>query len=113
MKRDRDSNLNASSNEITAVLARYRASGLGLKAFALKAGLPPGRLHYWVYQKPAKPRPGALAPVFQEVKLPPRSEWGCGWATEVALPGGILVRFSASASVEWIGSIVQTLQRPC
>jgi hypothetical protein len=35
------------------MIARYRASGLGLKAFALEEGLPPGRLHYWVYQKAA------------------------------------------------------------
>jgi hypothetical protein len=99
----------------------YRASGLGLKAFALEEGLPPGRLHYWIYQKPAgassrrpaKLTQAAIAPVFQEVKLPSRSEWGCGWAAEVGLPGGIAVRFSASASAEWIGSVVQALKRPC
>ena len=121
MKNDRDPNFNASSNEITAIITRYRASGLGLKAFALEEGLPPGRLHYWIYQKPAgvrrrrptQPTPGAAAPVFQEVKLPSRSEWGCGWAAEVGLPGGIAVRFSASASAQWIGSVVQALKRPC
>ena len=112
---------NASSNEIATIIARYRASGLGLKAFALEEGLPPGRLHYWIYQKPAwvtrrrptQPTPAAAAPFFQEVKLPSRSEWGCGWAAEVGLPGGIAVRFSASASAEWIGSVVQALKRPC
>ena len=121
MKSHRVLSFNASSNEIATLIARYRASGLGLKAFALQEGLPPGRLHYWIYQKPAgasgrrlaKPTPAAVAPVFQEVKLPSRPEWGCRWATEVGLPGGIAVRFSASASVEWIGSVVQALQRPC
>jgi len=107
--------------EIANIIARYRASGLGLKAFALEEGLPPGRLHYWVYQKPTgvmgrrptQPTPAAAAPVFHEVKLPSRPEWGCGWAAEVGLPGGIAVRFSSSASAQWIGSVVQSLQRSC
>jgi hypothetical protein len=121
MKNDRDPNSHASCSDIAAIIARYRASGLGLKAFALEAGLPPGRLHYWVYQKPsgisgsrpAQPNRAAVAPVFQEVKLPSRPEWDCSWAAEVSLPGGMAVRFSASAAAEWIGSVVQALQRPC
>lgn len=121
MKRHRAASFNAHSNEIADLIARYRASGLGLKAFALEEGLPPGRLRYWIYQKPAGVtgrrstgrRPVTAAPLFQEVKLPTRTEWGCGWAAEVGLPGGIAVRFSASASAEWIGSVVQALQRPC
>jgi hypothetical protein len=121
MKRHRVLRCHASANEIATILARYRASGLGLKAFALEAGLPPGRLHYWIYQKsagaagrrPARPTPAAITPVFQEVKLPSRPEWSCSWATEIGLPGGVAVRFSASASAEWIGSVVQALQRPC
>ena len=120
MKNHRVASLNASANEIANIIARYRASGLGLKAFASKEGLPPGRLHYWVYQKPtgtAGHRPSqaplAVAPVFQEVKLSSRPEWGYGWAAEVGLPGGIAVRFSASASAEWVGSVVQALKQPC
>jgi hypothetical protein len=121
MKNDRDLNFNESSNEITNIIARYRASGLGLKAFALEQGLPPGRLHYWIYQKSSrvsgrrrvKPTQAFVAPVFQEVKLPSRPEWGCSWAAEVSLPKGLAVRFNANASAEWIGSVVQALQRPC
>ena len=117
----RDANFNASSNEIATIIARYRASGLGLKAFALEAGLPPGRLHYWIYQKPAgvsgrrpaKPNRAAASPAFQEVKLPSKLQWGCRWAAEVGLPGGLAVRFSASTSAAWIGSVVQALRRPC
>lgn len=121
MKSHRVSSFNTSSNEIAAIIARYRASGLGLKAFALEQGLPPGRLHYWIYQKPAgalgcrpsQPRAAAAALVFQEVKLPARTEWGGCWVAEVGLPGGLAVRFSASAAAQWIGSVVQALQRPC
>jgi hypothetical protein len=121
MKRHRVPRLPASVHEIATVIARYRASGLGLKAFALKEGVPPGRLHYWIYQKPArvserrkaKPPPPTEAPVFQEVQLPAPAEWGGRWATEVGLPGGLAVRFSASASAAWIGSVVHALQRPC
>jgi hypothetical protein len=121
MKRHRVPSFNASSNEIATLIARYRASGVGLRAFALQEGLPPGRLHYWIYQKPAgvsgrrsaQPTPATVAPMFQEVELPSRPEWGCRWAAEVGLPGGMAVRFSASASAEWIGSVVQALQRPC
>lgn len=121
MKRDQDPNFDAGYNKMATIVARYRASGLGLKAFALKAGLPPGRLHYWVYQKPvgatapgpAKPTRAVVAAVFQEVKQPARPEWGGCWVAEVGLPGGMAVRFSASASAPWIGLVVQALQRPC
>ena len=120
MKSHPVSNFKGSPNQIATIIGRYRASGLGLKAFALEEGLPPGRLHYWIYQKPGaasrrpvKPTPAAVAPTFREVKLPSGPEWGCSWAAEIGLPGGIAVRFSVSASAEWIGSVVQALQRPC
>jgi hypothetical protein len=120
MKSHRAAGFNGSPKAITNIIARYRASGLGLKAFALKEGLPPGRLHYWVYQKPTgTDRPttrltsAAAAPVFREVQLPWPPEWGNGWAAEVGLPGGLAVRFSASASAAWIGSVVQALKQPC
>jgi hypothetical protein len=121
MKTDCDPGFDESSNKVAAIIARYRASGLGLKAFALEAGLPLGRLHYWIYQKQsrvsgrrgAKPTRAAVAPMFQEVKLPSRPQWGCSWAAEVSLPKGMAVRFSASTSAEWIRSVVQALQRPC
>jgi hypothetical protein len=90
--------VSASSKEVATIIARYRASGLELKAFALEADLAPGRLHYWVYQKPGvsgrratEPTSAAAVPVFQEVKLPSRLEWACIWAAEVGFawgPGG-------------------------
>ena len=120
MKNDRDSNINENSEQIAAIISRYRASGLGLKAFARENGLPPGRLHYWIYQKHAQPTnhrrtepsPLAISPVFQEIKLPSLPQSG-NWAAEVSLPRGIAVRFSASASAQWIGSVIQALHQPC
>jgi hypothetical protein len=107
--------------EIAATITRYRASGLGLERFAREQGIPPGRLHYWLYQKQpsevarrrvpaAKP---AGAPVFQELKLTSAPPPVASWAAEVQLPTGLAVRFSPAANTQWIGSVVQALQRPC
>lgn len=105
---------------IPALIARYRRSGLSLTEFARAERLPPGRLHYWIYQKH---RPGATArsprsgcpaatPAFQEVRL--ASGLGlASWAAEVSLPAGVAVRFSATAAPGWVGAVVQALQRPC
>ena len=121
MKRDRDHPSTRTAEEIAATLARYRASGLGLARFAREQGIPPGRLHYWLYQKP--PGEGsrrrvpsgkrAGAPVFQEIKLTGATPPVESWAAEVRLPMGIAVRFSPGASAQWIGLVVQALQRPC
>jgi hypothetical protein len=103
--------------EISKVLARYRRSGLGVMHFAQEEGIPPGRLHYWIYQKGrTTPRPSVQAsvpkPLFQELKvatMPPLDSW----VAEVNLPGELAVRFSQQATAEWIGSVVQALRRPC
>jgi hypothetical protein len=106
---------------MAVLVGAYRQSGLSLKEFARERGIRPGRLHYWLYQKNRDARPRLLAKkppacrtaVFKEVKLPSRPEWDGRWAAEVGLSEGIVVRFSASASAEWIGSVVQALKRPC
>jgi len=103
------------SEEIADWIRRYRASGLGLRAFGGQHGIPTGRLHYWLYQKrhskPSKP----LAPVaeFQELRLPAGLCGHTNWAAEVSLSRGVAVRFSAGAAPAWIGSVVEALQRPC
>ena len=104
--------------EISKVLARYRQSGLGVVRFAQEQGIPRGRLHYWIYQK-GRPklrnssRPAVSKPAFQELKIATMLPALESWAAEVNLPGGLAVRFSQSAAVEWIGSVVQALRRPC
>jgi len=100
--------------EIGDWISRYRASGLGLGAFAAQHGLAKSRLHYWVYDKRyAKlAKPPIPAPLFQEVKLAGGLALS-NWAAEVSLSSGVAVRFSAAATPEWIGSVVEALQRPC
>ena len=100
--------------EIGDWISRYRASGLGLGAFAAQHGLAKSRLHYWVYDKRyAKlAKPALPAPLFREVKLAGGLALS-NWAAEVSLSSGVAVRFSAAATPEWIGAVVQALQRPC
>ena len=104
--------------EISKVLARYRQSGLGVIQFAHQEGIPPGRLHYWIYQKGktkrSQPQRVSLSkPVFQELKVATLLPVVDSWAAEVNLPGGLAVRFSQKAAAQWIGSVVQALCRPC
>jgi transposase-like protein len=106
-----------SPTEISKVLARYRRSGLGAVQFAQEHGIPPGRLHYWIYQKSRtksrQPVAAASKPVFQELGVATMLPVVDGWVAEVNLPDGLAVRFSSKATAEWIGSVVQALRRPC
>ena len=121
MKKDRNQPSSQTPEVIGALISRYRAGEVGLEQFAREHGIPPGRLHYWLYQKHrgtiprrrAKPVGAAVAPVFQELKLSARAPLVESWATEVNLAQGVAVRFSRAATAEGIGSVVQTLQRPC
>jgi hypothetical protein len=107
-----------SPTEISKVLARYRQSGLGVLQFAHEEGIPPGRLHYWIYQKGRtrrnEPRRVSVSkPVFQELKVATMLPAIDSWVAEVNLPGGLAVRFGQRAAAEWIASVVQALRRPC
>ncbi len=107
-----------SPTEISKVLARYRQSGLGVVQFAQEEGIPPGRLHYWVYQKgrtrrSEPPRVSVSKPVFQELTVATVLPVMDSWVAEVNLPGGLAVRFSPKATAEWIGSVVQALRGSC
>lgn len=109
------------SKDMAAVVAAYRKSGLGLRHFAREHRIPPGRLHYWVYQKHRNSPPTPLArsrindrpSVFQEVKLGIGSPLLESWAAEVRLAGGVSVRFSRTAGPAWIGEVMEALQRLC
>ena len=114
MKNDSHADRAYTPKEISGWIQRYRASGLGLGAFAEQHGLSRHRLHYWVYDRRfAQPRqPVAVAPVFQELKVtagqPPQN-----WAAEISLPVGVVARFAATATPAWINSVLEALRRPC
>jgi len=109
------------NKEIAAVIAAYRQSGLSLEKFAKKRGIRPSQLHYWVYQKNQGAKPRSLTKeqsagpraVFQEVKLGADSALLPSWAAEISLSQGLNVRFSGTARPDWIGAVIQSLQRPC
>ena len=109
-----------SSRDIQALIASFRESGLGLERFAREHRIPPGRLHYWLYQKyrtlgikPSRNGSGANpVPIFQEVKLDP-SALMASWAAEVSLESKLSIRFSATADPAWMGAVIQALRRPC
>ena len=121
MKTDNDYHPVQGSREIQALIAAYRESGMGLERFAREHQIPPGRLHYWVYQKyraeGVKPsRKGSRVdplPMFQEVKLNTGSPLLASWAAEVRLEGKRSIRFSAAADPGWIGAVIQAVERPC
>jgi len=114
MKNDRRTHRTYDPTEIAAWIRRYRASGLGLPAFAQEHGLPPGRLHYWVYQKGSSAtRPRSPSPtVFQELKLAPGLPL-FSWGAEISLPTGPVVRFSATATPAWMSAVIQALRPSC
>jgi len=109
------------NHEMAAAVRAYRRSGQGLKCFAREHGIPPGRLHYWAYQKARDPKPrsmikerrGAQRGIFQEVKLEAGSVLIESWAAEVSLAAVGNVRFSGTARPDWIRAVVEALQQPC
>ncbi len=109
------------TQDMARVVTAYRQSGLSLKKFARERGIRPSRLHYWVYHKTQDPKLSSStkesavgrAAVFQEVKLEVGSPLLQSWAAEVSVARGLNVRFSGMARPDWIGAVVQALQRPC
>ena len=90
-----------SPTEISQVLARYRRSGLGAVRFAQQHGIPPGRLHDWLYHKgrtqPPRPAPGSAAkPLFQELQVATPLPAVDGWVAKVNLPDGQPARPSST-----------------
>jgi hypothetical protein len=111
--KDQDGNGEVSRSERARWVARYRASGLGLKRFAAEHGLLPGQLHYWVYDPVAVSSSATIAPVFREVRLSGSATSACGWAAEVMLSSGVSVRLREGTAPEWAGALIQALGGLC
>lgn len=103
------------SQQRAELLAQYRRSGLSQRDFVQSHGLGLSTLTKWLREDrlsgvQLSGRNGA-AP-FQEVNLrPPFSS--TGWAAEVALTDGAVLRLSAQADVAWATELCQALRRPC
>ena len=118
MKSDRDRSFHASSNEIANSHCAIPSQRTRTESLCFGGGFAAGAVA--LLDLPEASRADGPTAIPAETsggcsgvpgsQAPLRPEWGGGWAAEVALPGGIAVRFSASASAEWIGSVVQALQ---
>lgn len=94
-------------------VAKYRASGMGLRRFAGQQGLSAGQLHYWVYGG-RKPRVWAdKAPMFREVRLAEMPPPPSPWTAEIVLPDRTMVRLGPGMEVTWATALVECLRRPC
>ena len=98
-----------------ALLTQYRRSGLSQRDFVQSNGLGLSTPTKWLRgQRLAAVAPPARndAVPFQEVKLPPPFR-PTGWAAEVTLADGAVLRLSAQADVVWATELFQALRRPC
>jgi hypothetical protein len=93
------------------VAEEYEASGLTQREFAGRRGLRLSTLQSWVYRRRRQERAAAAPPVRL---LPVQVSSGPGPATtplELALPGGVRVRFGPDADVDYVARLVAALER--
>ena len=93
-----------SANSRSRLLARWAASGLSAKAFALEAGVEMHQLYEW-RRNTRREQPAPVA--FVEV---PRRGAETRWAAEVATRSGI-VQLSTMAQPTWAAQLVRELNR--
>ena len=97
------------------LLTQYHRGGLTQREFVRRYGLGLSTLTKWLREEPRTggPPPGrAGAAFFEEVKLNSKLE-PTGWAAEVALADGAVLRLRAQADAAWAAELLQTLRRPC
>ena len=103
------------------VLARWQRSGLTLREFGQRRGIPMSTLTWWrqVFRRagePANPAsksgPASNAVVFTEV-LRPATLPATPPALEIVLRSGHVLRVPAGADTESLKSVLHTLQTTC
>src|SRR6266496_3501775 len=85
------------------LLTEYRRSGLSQRDFVQSHGLGLSTLTKWLREERrtgVKPPERNGAVPFQEVNRSPQFR-PAGWAAEVALRDGVVLRFSVQADVAW------------
>lgn len=97
------------------LLTQYRRSGLSQRDFVQSHGLGLSTLAKWLREDRRTdvqpPKRNDSVP-FQEVNLSPQFR-PTGWAAEVALADGAVLRLSAQADTTWATELMQALRRPC
>jgi len=99
----------------TELLTQYRRSGLSQRDFVKSHGLGLSTLTKWLGEERlsgVQPdgRNGAVP--FQEVNLrPPFSS--PGWAAEVALTDGAVLRLNVQTDPAWVAELLPALRQPC
>ena len=97
------------------LLTQYRRSGLSQRDFAQFHGLGFSTLTKWLREerRTGVKTPGGNGSVsFQKVDLSPQFS-PTGWAAEVILADGAMLRLSAQADLAWATALLHTLRRPC
>ena len=102
-----------SRQERERMVAKYHASQLSQREFALQHGLKLGIFQQWIYRpQSAQAVVRDKNPAFQEVSIT-EVPFLNGWAAELQLPRGVALRLNSHASPEWIGALVQKLGQLC
>lgn len=97
------------------LLTQYRRSGSSQRDFVQSHGLGLSTLTKWLREErltELKPPERNDSVPFQEVNLRPQFS-PTGWAAEVALTDGAVLRLGAQASVAWAAELLHALRRPC
>ena len=97
------------------LLTQYRRSGLSQRDFVQSHGLGLSTLTKWLRVErlaDVEPPERNDSVPFQEVNLRPPFH-PTGWAAEVALADGAVLRLSAQADATWATELLLVLRRPC
>ncbi len=106
------------ARQMRRVLGRWQRSGLTLREFGAKRGIPPSALSWWrqVFRRAgAEAGNGAAAEnavVFTEVPKPARVP-RMPAVVEIVLPSGHLVRVPAGADTGTLRRVLQALRTTC
>lgn len=95
-------------------ISRFRSSGLTQVEFAQRNGLKVKTLQRWLYRQGRSQAPERKHPptTFREVTVSPLLTGG-GWAAEIRLPEGVVVRIAASAPPLWMTSLLKVVRQAC
>jgi transposase-like protein len=86
------------------LVAAYRSSGQTMAQFARREGIRATTLAKWVFLSDRKPATAAVQ--FTEMKLGPATT--SGWAVEVAMPNGLVVRAASGGHLSELLALIRS-----